>query len=105
MMSEDSFRALSRSAGKRNVNMVNSVRKKLARYVLDQDVKTRISDKGLCKYCYYIETSRVGGSAMTTIHCPLCAEAMHFNSTSVDFVCKNCSATRYVCRRCGQKMD
>lgn len=73
-------------------------------YYSDNDKEARKS-KQECKYCYYINFARVGGSAMTVKHCESCDEKMLFSSTNTDKLCDKCSDELGLCKHCGQKIE
>jgi hypothetical protein len=66
----------------------------------DSDRVARLA-KGLCKYCHYIHTTRIGGAAMTTVTCGVCQAEMTFGSTSTDALCLECARKHKLCKRCG----
>lgn len=89
----------------RNKGYVDSISAKLIAYYSDTDKKKRINEAHLCKSCYYIETSRIGGSAITTVICANCDEHMTFANTCTDILCNGCAEELKICKHCGQKMD
>ena len=60
---------------------------------------------GECKYCSYIKTTRIGGSAMTESECGLCEKMMVFSSTVVDRLCRDCAERNLLCKHCGGDID
>lgn len=89
----------------RNRNYVEDMSKKLIEYYADKDKKIRINEEYLCRYCNYIHTIRIGGSAITTVICAYCDEHMTFSSTATDILCVSCADKFKLCKRCGQKID
>jgi len=93
------------NAKARNKGYIDSITAKLIKYYSDPDKKKRIKEEHLCKSCYYVETSRIGGSAITTVICANCNTEMTFGNTCVDILCDKCAEELKVCKHCGQKMD
>jgi len=88
-----------------NKEYIDKTSAKLILYYSDPDKKIRIKEKHLCKFCYYANTSRIGGSAMTTVICANCDKELTFENTCVDILCDKCAEELKVCKHCGQKMD
>lgn len=88
-----------------NKKYIEETSKKLILYYSDPDKKVRVKEKHLCKYCYYVNTSRVGGSAITTVICANCDEKLTFGNTCSDILCDKCAEELKICKHCGQKMD
>lgn len=88
-----------------NKEYIEKTSTKLILYYSDLDKKTRVKEKHLCKYCYYVNTSRIGGAMITTVICANCNKEMTFSNTSVDILCDECAENLKVCKRCGQKID
>lgn len=88
-----------------NKQHIEEMSKKLILYYSDPDKKLRTKEKHLCRYCNYVNTSRIGGSMITTVICANCDEEMIFSNTCVDILCNKCAEELKVCKRCGQKMD
>jgi hypothetical protein len=53
-----------------------------------------------CKTCFYLRSTRVGGTAVTTAPCRLCGELMQFATTVVTEICEKCSRENDACRMC-----
>lgn len=62
-------------------------------------------ENGKCKYCTYINTSRIGGTMCTEKECPLCNTVMQFGSTCQDAMCKPCAEKNGLCRQCGGDIE
>lgn len=88
-----------------NKKYIEETSAKLIKYYSDPDKKTRTKEKHLCRFCCYVNTSRIGGAAITTVICANCDEEMIFGSTCVDILCDECAGKLNTCKRCGQKMD
>lgn len=73
-------------------------------YYADPEKRIRLND-GLCKYCYYVQTSRIGGCAITHRNCDNCGDEMVFGNTCTDVLCKKCAVEIGYCKHCGQKLD
>lgn len=58
----------------------------------------------LCKFCYYINTSRIGGCAITTVKCSKCEKEISFGNTCVDVLCRECAEEYKLCKHCGLKV-
>jgi len=93
------------NAKHRNKQYIEKISAKLIQYYSDSNKKVRIKEKHLCRYCYYVNTSRIGGAMITTVICANCDKELTFPSTSVDILCDECAEKLKVCKRCGQKMD
>jgi hypothetical protein len=89
----------------RNKQYIEDTSKKIILYYSDPDKKIRIQQEHLCKFCYYVNTSRIGGSAITTVICANCDVEITFGNTCVDILCDKCAEELNVCKHCGQKMD
>ncbi len=76
----------------------------LLAYTSDSDKPNRKSAH-LCKYCHYVDTYRIGGSAITDKNCDACGEAMTFASTCTNKLCHKCSEKLNLCKRCGQRIE
>lgn len=57
-----------------------------------------------CQICYYLE-DRIGGAALTETNCGKCEKTIHFGSTSVDLLCKDCASSLNLCKYCGCSID
>jgi len=88
-----------------NKQYIEKMSAKLILYFSDPSKKVRIKNKHLCRYCYYANTSRIGGAAITTVVCANCDKELTFSNTCVDILCDECAEKLNVCKRCGQKMD
>lgn len=55
----------------------------------------------LCKLCFYVHAERIGGAAMTTSPCGICAEDMIFGSTNTNALCIKCAKEHDLCAQCG----
>lgn len=89
----------------RNKNYIEELSGKLIQYYKDQNKKIRRNDEIQCKYCYYINTARIGGSAITTTNCRNCNEEMVFGNTCTDLFCGECGTELNLCSHCGAKLD
>jgi hypothetical protein len=87
-----------------NKEYVNKQTAGLLGYYSDPNKKVRLAS-GLCKYCYYIKTNRIGGAAMTSRKCDCCNEDMMFGSTCTDSLCLKCALEIKHCKHCSQKLD
>lgn len=74
--------------------------KKAMQYLQDLDKKKRL-ESAHCKHCYYIYNTRIGGAAMTSKACGVCARDMLFGSTATDPLCLDCGKTHELCIQCG----
>jgi hypothetical protein len=69
------------------------------------------ADQGLrvqameCRTCFYIKSSRVGGAAMTTWECGVCAKPDIHGSTATPVVCDACAKEYDLCRNCGGDLN
>lgn len=66
----------------------------------DSDKKKRI-ERQECKSCFYLNTGRIGGAAITQKPCDLCGVEMCFGSTCTDRICNQCSKENELCAFCG----
>lgn len=91
-------------AKSRNKNHIAKLSAKLIAYYSDIEKKARAA-KGLCKYCFYVATDRIGGSAITHKECANCGKDMTFGNTCTDYLCPECAIETKHCKHCLQKMD
>lgn len=83
----------------RKKELVQHITKLAHLYAEDPEKKTREKEH-LCKVCYY-DSSRVGGSAITTTECAMCTIKMVFSNTCVDVLCDDCAKKAQLCKHCG----
>jgi len=88
----------------RHKEHVNGMSVRLIQYYLDYGKRDRLQS-GLCKYCAYIGTDRVGGAAITKCNCDYCGIEMTFGNTCTDCFCAKCAVEIKHCKHCGQKLD
>lgn len=93
-----------RNSTYRNKSHIEEMTKKMIRYYADDNKSSRKS-KHLCKYCFYINTSRIGGCAITIRPCSNCEKEMPFSNTCTDVFCNKCAEELKLCKHCGAKMD
>jgi hypothetical protein len=92
----------------RNITSINNARiNKLTsgvfKYHSDSDKINRL-DKGLCRYCYYINTDRIGGSVVTQFDCRICGKEEFYVNTDTDNFCLNCAIEHKLCKHCGAEI-
>lgn len=92
------------SQKKVNERYLQQAREKLAKYDLDINRESRLEKKE-CKNCFYIENTRIGGSAMTTVKCIRCRKILICSSTNTDHLCESCADELNICKRCFQALD
>lgn len=68
-------------------------------YLTDNEREKR--GKIICRYCFYIRGSRVGGTAMTTWYCGVCQKESLAGSTATPKVCSACAHEWELCHVCG----
>lgn len=83
-----------------NLRYVSELRTKLTDYDNDPKKEER-QTKGLCRYCFYVHTARIGGCAMTKQPCAICLQDQMYGSTATDLFCTECAIHNHVCKRCG----
>ena len=88
----------------RNKDHVEGTTARLIQYYADKDKKTR-KETHMCRYCFYFNTSRIGGSAITSVGCANCDIKMTFGNTCTDVFCDECADQLKMCKHCGAKMD
>lgn len=88
----------------RNKAYIDSSTAKLIHYYADGSKKIRKS-MHICRCCFYFDTSRIGGSAITTVNCAGCDITLHFANTCTDIFCNDCAEELKMCKHCGAKMD
>lgn len=93
------------NAKTRNKRYIEETTHNLLKYYSDLDKKVRIHEKHLCRSCYYVFNSRIGGSAITTVVCANCDDELTFGNTCVDILCDKCAGELKLCKHCGQKID
>ena len=87
-----------------NKEYIDKITVAVIRYHEDGDRKARLQ-RGLCKSCFYVRTSRVGGTAMTNRVCDMCGIVMNFSNTCTDCFCLECAVKHKYCKHCGQKQN
>ena len=87
-----------------NKEYINKLTAGLIKYYSDPDKKARLSE-AICKHCFYVYTSRIGGSAITHKNCDICNEVQTFASTCTDALCQKCAIENKICKHCGAKLD
>ena len=83
---------------------IDGMRIRLEDFDRDSDKKARLEAQE-CKYCWYINTQRLGGAAITNTNCSVCGKEMVFGSTNVDKVCKECAKEHELCKHCGTDLN
>ena len=83
---------------------VELLSKSLLEYYKDPDRLNR-KHTHVCKFCHYINNSRIGGAAITTVNCRNCDKEITFGNTCTDVFCKECAEELKLCRHCGARMD
>jgi hypothetical protein len=78
----------------------NDIAKSVQALAADQDGTARRA-KGECAPCFYLRSRRLGGAAMTTWHCGLCATPDTAGSTATPKLCAGCAQTHRLCTWCG----
>ncbi len=69
-------------------------------FTSDRDKGER-KERGECRVCFYLRSSRLGGSATTTWTCGVCARTARHGSTATPRVCDVCAAEHRLCENCG----
>lgn len=69
-------------------------------YEVDESREQRLKAV-LCRTCYYLYDDRIGGQAMTTWYCGVCAKEQLAGSTAHDRVCGECAQAHQLCKQCG----
>lgn len=88
-----------------NKELIDKNTAKLIEYYSDPRKAHRTKEAHLCKCCYYYDTARIGGNAITTVGCGNCGKEISFANTCTDLLCDECAAELKACKHCGQKMD
>lgn len=70
----------------------------------DTERKQRLIES-CCKSCWYFMRPRIGGAAMTTWYCGMCAKRALDGSTATDRVCLACAKEHRLCTQCGGDLD
>lgn len=94
------------NANYRRKSIIDKDRENLNKY--DTDVyKSARKAKALCKYCYYYNTSRIGGCMITSKPCCAegCDQTLTFGNTCTDVFCTECATKLKLCKHCGGKLD
>jgi hypothetical protein len=94
------------NANFRNKEYIEKTAARLIRYYADER-KSERKTKKLCRSCFYVDTGRIGGSAITTVICSAegCDKEMTFGNTCTDIFCDECAEKQKLCKHCGAKMD
>lgn len=58
-------------------------------------------EKSLCKHCFYVYSTRMGGSAITYRECSICEKDQTYSSTATDPLCLPCAKENELCKQCG----
>lgn len=93
------------NAKAQNKEHINNVTIKIIEYYSDPRKEHRVKVAHLCKYCYYYDTARIGGSMITTVGCGNCGKEITFGNTCTDILCDECASELKACKHCGQKID
>lgn len=96
--------AYAKMESNKNNNRVDELSASLLAYYRDDDKKFRRMI-ALCRYHYYIDTSRIGGAAITTTNCQYCNEEVVFGNTCAGVYCEKCAKQLNVCRHCGARLE
>jgi hypothetical protein len=67
---------------------------------LDPDKEKR-AEKAECLTCFYANTMRAGGAALTTQPCGLCGKSISSGNTCIDVICRDCAIEHELCKHCG----
>jgi hypothetical protein len=87
-----------------NKEQISKMTVNLINYYSDPQKQARKA-QGLCKCCFYVNTSRWGGTAITFRNCAECGKEMSFGNTCTDILCNECAVSTNHCKYCGQKLD
>lgn len=87
-----------------NKRQVDRMREQLGTFDTDP-LNTRRMEVHECKTCFYINSSRIGGSAMTLKNCNNCEKKEMYSSTVTNLYCLACAKDLGVCAFCSQDMD
>lgn len=74
------------------------------RAVEDADQQARLKDCR-CRVCFYVNTSRIGGSVCSSAECGLCDAVLSSGNTWIEALCRDCAAKHRLCRYCGGDLD
>lgn len=88
------------SVTERNVHQGEIGAAKMIEFLSDSRQKARCEKKE-CRACFYLNSSRWGGAAMTEGSCGICAEVKLFGSTVIDALCEKCATKHRLCIHCG----
>ena len=84
----------------RNKHRIEMMSARLLEFYTDPRVEDR-KTKALCRVCYYVDRSRIGGAVMTTQPCGVCEIDVLYGSTATDVLCVPCGVKNKLCRQCG----
>jgi len=73
---------------------------KALQWATDPQKKERLG-KSLCRTCFYLHNRRIGGAAMTSQPCGVCAVSVTYCSTATDDLCLDCALKHELCKQCG----
>lgn len=82
------------------INYADTTIQQALEYMRDDQKKSRL-DKGLCKFCFYMRSERIGGAAITTQPCGICEQDQRYGSTATDKLCAKCAVEHQLCKQCG----
>ncbi len=90
-----------------NIDLAESRKNSLKNYRDDPHREYRKTTRGLCKFCFYLSTARIGGCAMVEGACGLCVDAITSTNTNLNVLCMPCGSRHGLCVRCGgdQEME
>jgi hypothetical protein len=83
---------------------IQRMRESLEGIDLDLEKKDRL-EKCLCKHCFYLYQSRMGGAKMTNRDCGICHETQRYSSTATDPLCLPCAKINNLCKQCGGDIE
>lgn len=88
----------------KNKSQVARMRERLTTFDTDPLITKRM-EVHECKTCFYINSSRIGGSAMTLKNCNNCGKKEMYSSTVTNLYCLDCAKELGVCAYCSQDID
>lgn len=87
-----------------NKEKILELRVKNEHYYTDIAHESR-HQKGLCRYCFYLQDPGFAGQALTSYICPMCHQERMNSDTNVPPICPNCAKANHLCSQCGADID
>jgi hypothetical protein len=89
-----------RCKSENNKEYIKNIKKTLNNLKFDPDKEKRL-EKYECVYCFYVNSSRIGGATISFRPCVSCGKEVYSSNTCIDLFCKDCAKELELCAHCG----